>query len=127
MQAKSWKLSIGAHPDKDGVYFRVWAASVGHVEVVLYDDEGETGVFALEPQAGGYFAGHVAGIGAGARYMYRLDAGDPRPDPATRSQPAGVHSVSQVVDPASFEWTDGGWRGLALEDAIIYELHVGTA
>src|SRR5215212_3816534 len=86
MQAKSWKLSIGAHPDKDGVYFRVWAASVGHVEVVLYDDEGQTGVFALEPQAGGYFAGHVAGIGPGAHYMYRLDSGDPRPDPASRSK-----------------------------------------
>jgi len=94
---------------------------------VLFDAEGQTGVFALEPEAGGYFAGHVAGIGPGARYMYLLNAGDPRPDPASRSQPAGVHSISQVVDPASFEWTDGDWRGIPLEDAIIYELHVGTA
>jgi maltooligosyltrehalose trehalohydrolase len=127
MQTKPWKLPIGANLDQHGVHFRVWAASVGHVEVVLYDDQGETGVFALEPQAGGYFAGHIVGVKAGARYMYRLDSGDPRPDPATRSQPAGVHSVSQVVDPASFEWTDGDWHGIALEDAIIYELHVGTA
>src|SRR4051794_18338845 len=91
MQATTWTLPIGAWADQDGVRFRVWAASVGHVEVVLYDGERETGVFALAPEAGGYFAGHVAGIGPGARYMYRLDSGDPRPDPATRSQPAGVH------------------------------------
>ena len=127
MKTELGHLPIGARPDQNGVYFRVWAASASHVEVVLYDGARETGVFALAPEAGGYFAGHVAGIGPGARYMYRLDSGDPRPDPATRFQPAGVHGVSQVVDPASFEWTDGGWRGIPLEDAIIYELHVGTA
>ena len=127
MQPKTWTLPIGAWPDQNGVRFRVWAASASHVEVVLYDGARETGVFALTPEAGGYFAGHVAGIGPGARYMYRLEAGDPRPDPATRSQPAGVHSVSQVVDPASFVWTDGDWRGIPLEDAVIYELHVGAA
>jgi maltooligosyltrehalose trehalohydrolase len=125
--SRIWSLPIGARPDQAGVHFRVWAASVKHVEVVLYDDARETGVFALTPESDGYFAGYIAGIGPGARYMYRLDSGDPRPDPATRFQPAGVHSFSQVVDPALFEWTDDGWRGIPLEDAIIYELHVGTA
>jgi maltooligosyltrehalose trehalohydrolase len=109
------------------VHFRVWASNAGHVEVVLYDGERETGVFALEREAGGYFAGHLAGVGPGARYMYRLDAGDPRPDPASRSQPDGVHAASQVVDPAAFRWTDRGWRAIAIEDALIYELHVGAA
>jgi maltooligosyltrehalose trehalohydrolase len=127
MQTQPWNLAIGAWPERDGVRFRVWAASVSHVEVVLYDGERETGVFALAPEAGGYFSGHVAGIGAGAQYMYRLDSGDPRPDPASRYQPAGVHGVSQVIDPASFRWSDDGWRGIPLEAAVIYELHVGTA
>ena len=111
MQPKTWTLPIGARPDHTGVHFRVWAASVKQVEVVLYDGARETGAFALAPESAGYFAGHIAGIGAGARYLYRLDGGDPRPDPATRFQPDGVHGVSQVVDPASFEWTDGGWHG----------------
>jgi maltooligosyltrehalose trehalohydrolase len=126
MQDTTWILPIGARPDQDGVHFRVWAADASHVEVVLYD-EGATAAFALAPEPGGYFAGCIAGIGPGARYMYRLNSGDPRPDPASRFQPNGVHSVSQVVDPAAFEWTDGDWRGIPLEDAIIYELHVGTA
>jgi maltooligosyltrehalose trehalohydrolase len=31
-----------------------------------------------------------------------------------------------VVEPGAFAWSDGDWRGLAMADAIIYELHVGT-
>ncbi len=122
-----WILPIGARPEQDGVYFRVWATNAGHVDLMLYEGQREAGVFALAPEGDGYFAGQVAGIEAGARYMYRLDSGDPRPDPASRYQPDGVHTVSQVVDPAAFAWTDAGWRGIPLEEAIIYELHVGTA
>ena len=57
MQNIQWSLPIGALPDQNGVRFRVWAASASRVEVVLYDDEGETGVFALAPEGDGYFAG----------------------------------------------------------------------
>src|SRR5208337_5117283 len=39
--------------------------------------------------------------------------------------PEGVHGPSEIVSPA-FGWTDAGWRGLALEELILYELHVGT-
>jgi maltooligosyltrehalose trehalohydrolase len=123
----NWTLPIGAGPEAGGVYFRVWAADATRVGVALYDGQRETGLFALAPEAGGAFAGYVAGIGPGARYMYRLDSGDPRPDPASRYQPDGVHGASQVVDPAAFAWTDRHWRGIPLEDALIYELHVGTA
>jgi len=30
------------------------------------------------------------------------------------------------VDPSRFEWTAGTWPGVALEDLVVYELHVGT-
>jgi maltooligosyltrehalose trehalohydrolase len=59
--------------------------------------------------------------------MYRLDGGEPRPDPAARFQPAGVHGPSQVVDPGAYDWSDKAWRGVPLEALVIYELHVGTA
>src|SRR5205085_4854707 len=75
---------------------------------------------------GGHFEITIPGVGAGDRYLYRLDGGKERPDPASRSQPEGVHGPSEVVDPDHFHWTDQNWRGLPLERLIIYELHVGT-
>jgi maltooligosyltrehalose trehalohydrolase len=67
----------------------------------------------------------VDGIEPGSLYMYRLDEGKERPDPASRSQPQGVHGPSEVVSP-NFEWEDARWFGLALQDYTICELHVGT-
>ena len=60
------------------------------------------------------------------RYVYCLDREKDRPDPASSFQPAGVHGPSQVVDPRAFQWSDASWRGLSLDDYIIYEIHVGT-
>src|SRR5205085_10584111 len=77
-------------------------------------------------EAGGWFAATVAEAGAGTRYRYRLDGGDAFPDPASRAQPDGVHDPSEVVDSTDFAWTDGDWKGVAMEDLVVYELHVGT-
>ena len=63
---------------------------------------------------------------AGTLYRYRVNEEWGYPDPCSRSQPEGVHGPSQVVDPAVFRWTDGGWRGPDAESLVIYELHVGT-
>jgi maltooligosyltrehalose trehalohydrolase len=116
----------GALPDGDATLFRVWAPASERVDVVLYGPGAER-VCVLEPEGGGWFAGRVPEVGAGARYRYRLDAGDTYPDPASRSQPEGVYGASEVVDPAAFHWTDAGWKGVPLEETVLYELHVGTA
>ena len=34
--------------------------------------------------------------------------------------------MSEVVDPASFEWSDQEWKGRGLEETVLYELHIGT-
>jgi maltooligosyltrehalose trehalohydrolase len=34
--------------------------------------------------------------------------------------------LSRLVDHSAFRWTDAGWCGLPLADAVVYELHVGT-
>src|SRR5439155_16937782 len=67
-------------------------------------------------------------VGRGATYRYRLDRDERRtfPDPASRSQPQGVHGPSAILDTRSFRWTDGGWTGLDLGAFVLYELHVGT-
>lgn len=122
-----WQLTIGASPDPEGTLFRVWAPQAREVAVMIDALPQGAQTFRLTREAEGYFAAHVADVRPGMRYAYRVDGGDPRPDPASRFQPEGVHGWSEVVDPAAFVWSDGDWRGLPLEDLVIYELHVGTA
>jgi len=62
----------------------------------------------------------------GDRYQVVLDKQTERPDPASLSQPEGVHGVSEAIDLSSFKWTDQNWKTPALDDYIIYELHTGT-
>ena len=50
----------------------------------------------LTPSGDGYFGGEVAGLAPGARYLYRLDEAAEFPDPASRSQPDGVHAPSEI-------------------------------
>jgi maltooligosyltrehalose trehalohydrolase len=83
-------------------------------------------VLQLEPVSLGYHRGVADDAPPRTRYRFRLDEGEPVPDPASRSQPEGVHGPSAVVDTSSFSWTDDGWFGLPLRDLVIYELHVGT-
>jgi maltooligosyltrehalose trehalohydrolase len=116
-----WRPTLGAWCVPGGASFRVWAPEHGSVEVVI----GRT-ARPLARRGDGSFAGVVPGIGAGARYAYRVDGAGPFPDPASRSQPDGVHGLSQIVDPSRFTWSDRRWRGIARRDLVIYELHVGT-
>src|SRR5690606_5114371 len=74
----------------------------------------------------GYWQVEVKNIAAGTKYMFLLDGELKRPDPASLSQPEGVHEWSEVVDHEEYQWKDAAWHPPALEDMIIYELHVGT-
>ncbi|HEX8556780.1 MAG TPA: malto-oligosyltrehalose trehalohydrolase [Pyrinomonadaceae bacterium] len=123
-QAAAWELRFGARPQADGsTEFRVWAPLASRLEVKVLGDEART--FPLEAAGGGVFEGRAPGVGAGADYFYVV-SGNERPDPVSRSQPAGVHGPSRVVAPDAFEWADAGWRGPALRDYVVYELHTGT-
>ena len=64
--------------------------------------------------------------GDDGRYAFRIDGGDPRPDPRSLSQPDGVHDASALVDLSAYAWGDGDWTGHHLQGAVLYELHVGT-
>jgi maltooligosyltrehalose trehalohydrolase len=80
----------------------------------------------MQRQEGGYFVHTEPEIDEGRRYAYRLDNGPERPDPASLWQPDGVHAPSAVLRPERFAWTDRDWRGVARQDLVFYELHVGT-
>ena len=113
---------MGATATADGTKFAVWALNAQQIEVAL--EHGA--IVRLDRDADGVHSGLVAGIGAGARYKYRIDGSDSYPDPRSRFQPDGVHGVSEVIDPASFSWTDDSWPGITMDRLVIYELHVGT-
>ena len=109
----------------DRVRFRVWAPRCRKVAVRV------VGAVPREPVAmtsalRGWFEITLEGLGPGTRYVYVLDGKRERPDPTSRAQPEGVHSLSEVVDTNGFVWTDGGWRGLPLKDMVLYEIHVGA-
>jgi maltooligosyltrehalose trehalohydrolase len=101
--------------------FRVWAPNVDSIElhIVAPDDRR----IALTKNARGYHE-TIVDAGAGTRYFFVVN-GRERPDPASRLQPEGVHGPSEVV-PREFAWNDANWRGIPLEDYVLYELHVGT-
>lgn len=106
--------------------FLVWAPRTRHLSVHVVGPPDRR--HALEPLGDdGYFAGDVTGVGPGSLYAYILDDGRMRPDPASWSQPQGVHGPSAIVDPI-FAWTDQAWKGLdpASSASVLYELHVGT-
>jgi maltooligosyltrehalose trehalohydrolase len=118
------RLPVGAEPQsRGGVHFRVWAPDRKRVEAVI---EGAPQPVQLRAEPGGYFAGLAPNARPGARYRYRLDGADAFPDPASRFQPEGPHGPSEVIDPASFHWTDSRWTGLRIVGQVFYELHVGA-
>ena len=115
---------LGAICLKNGrVRFCVWAPRCHTVEVDIWGPGSR--ILRLRPAPDGYFVGVTRGK-AGLRYFYRLDGERRRPDPASRALPDGVHGPSEVADTGAFAWTDAGWRGMALRDMVIYELHVGS-
>jgi maltooligosyltrehalose trehalohydrolase len=121
------KLPMGAEPRPGGgVHFRVWAPQSRSVEVELIAQGKVQKIAPLSPEDGGdYFSGTMEGLAPGALYKYRVDSGS-FPDPASRFQPEGPHGPSQVVDSAAFQWTDRGWKGVSIQDLVIYEMHLGT-
>jgi maltooligosyltrehalose trehalohydrolase len=103
------------------VRFEVWAPKARSVDV---DVAGRSR--AMTAVAGGWWTIDVADVRADTDYAFRLDEGEPLPDPRSPWQPAGVHGPSRGVDHGAFRWRDREWRGMHLPSAVLYELHIGT-
>jgi maltooligosyltrehalose trehalohydrolase len=118
------RFPIGAEVRPEGTHFRVWAPAPREVQLVVEGDRGPTD-FRLDREADGYYSVLVPGLGAGARYQYRLD-GELCPDPASRFQPDGPEAASQVVDFSQYPWIAPLSSGIDLTGQVVYEMHVGT-
>ena len=102
--------------------FRVWAPKRDAIELHILTPNDRR--LAMKKNANGYHEAVVDDCPEGTRYLFAFGENE-RPDPASRLQPDGVHQASAVVG-TDFEWHDHDWNGIALEDLVVYELHVGT-
>jgi maltooligosyltrehalose trehalohydrolase len=104
--------------------FSVWAPGARTVELVLSARR-----IPLQRMSDGYWQTETAESDIDAGYRYSIDGSEPLPDPRSRWQPEGVHGASYLAEGISRD--RGGrakdeFRAKPLEQAIIYELHVGT-
>jgi len=108
-----------------GVGFALWAPGAGQVGLE-HESEGKAVMHAMTRDAGGWHRIELAQARTGDNYRFCLPDGLRVPDPVARFNPGDVHGASQIIDPQAYEWRHGEWRGRPWEEAVIYELHVGT-
>jgi len=108
------------HDENGRSTFRVFAPEK-HKVVVHLTDTGHALPLAADPL--GYWHASCIRLAEGSRDLVELD-GRRSPDIASRRQPDGVHGASAIATPQRA--SSPGWRGVRIEDAIIYELHLGT-
>ena len=121
----STKLDLGAVRRPDGsTSFLIWAPKSETVELHIVAPLDR--LIPMERDGRGYWSVALDDIDEGSRYFFRHDGVNDWPDPASRSQPDGVHGASEVFDPRRLQWRRTLWAAPAIEDYVIYELHVGT-
>ena len=109
--------------NKDTVKFSVWAPGAKMLQLQILDKEHP---YDMHREDFGYWTATIENISPGARYLYIINKKDGFPDPASLSQPEGVHKASEVIDLKDFNWTDTKWDNISPRDMIQYELHTGT-
>ncbi|MGZ8221513.1 MAG: malto-oligosyltrehalose trehalohydrolase [Methylobacter sp.] len=119
-------MPFGTHILEDGrVSFRLWAPGADKVELCLQGHAPEISL-SMAAEAGGWYGITTGFAGSGFYYQYRIDGRRHVPDPASRYQPQDVNGSSQIIDPEAWHWQDNDWKGRPWEEAVFYELHVGT-
>lgn len=107
---------------EDGrVQFRLWAPAEETVTLLVGGNE-----IAMRPAGEGWHTAETDLARPGDRYSFRLPDGLVIPDPASHAQEKGVEGPSIVVDHAGHAWQNPGWKGRPWEEAVLYELHIGT-
>ncbi len=115
-------MPFGDEIDGAKTRFALFAPDARNVQVVVNDT-----AHPMQQKQEGWREVVLGDAGAGSRYIYELRDDLRAPDPAARYLPDGVHAAGAVIDASSFAWTDGEWRGRPWAEAVIIEVHVGTA
>ncbi|QFI70001.1 Malto-oligosyltrehalose trehalohydrolase [Sinorhizobium alkalisoli] len=116
-EARTWGARL-LEPGK--AEFRIWAPDQGNMAVVVGDRTIE-----MAEEEGGWFSA-VAAADTGSLYQFALSDGTRVSDPASRAQADGVEGPSVLVDQDRYRWKHPDWDGRPWNEAVVYELHVGT-
>src|SRR4051794_15053412 len=116
----------GAHVAGRRTHFAVWAPAHQRVHLAIDARDGGEQI-EMAPRDDGWHTISLDGDRSGLRYRFALSgATDGLPDPASRSQPEGVHGPSAVVGELASGTEVAQWRGRPLSEYVISEIHVGT-
>lgn len=127
LQAQSSRPGMGSIPyagiSGTGVTFRVWAPNATTVGVK--GSFSGWSALSLAKESGGLWSVDVAGALPGQEYKYVINNSLDRRDARSRrvSNSAGN---SIIYDPTAFDWAGSTNAPPALNDLVIYEMHVGT-
>jgi 1,4-alpha-glucan branching enzyme len=119
---------LGATPTNDGVAFRVWAPNADRVWVTgTFDGWAET-KSPLARADDGTWSATVAVAKPGDEYLYVIEKGATRVKRADPRARAMTHSAGRsiVVHPDAYRWRSTGYRTPSWDEAVIYEMHIGT-
>lgn len=106
--------------DKGQCQLSVWSPESASVHLLVNNTK-----FRLDKNEFGYWTLQTNQVKPGSQYKIVLNDASEFPDPASLSQPEGVHNASMAVDLKKFNWTDQHWKNHQQEDYILYELHTG--
>jgi len=107
-----------------GTVFKVWAPTrtTAHVR----GDFNSWGLGNPMTKVGEHFIARVASTADRQSYKYFFNNLVWNTDARARSIDAGNNLNARIEDPFRYAWGDSAWTTPALEDLVVYQLHVGT-
>jgi len=128
---------LGAHLQKDGTYFAVWAPNAERVSVIGdFNDWNKDSHPLKSREQSGIWEGFIAGVGKGALYKYHIES-KYQGYKVNKTDPLGYYCeqsprTASIVWDTDYHWEDQEWMAArksvnSLAAPIsIYELHAGS-
>ena len=132
---------LGAHLDKNGAWFAVWAPGASAVSVLGAFNDWDPDAHPMRRRRGGVWEKRVRGVQSGQHYKYRIardgysvDKTDPYAFAIEPPAPGGDASsgLASLVCDRDYAWGDEEWMGRrkgpdSLDRPVsIYEVHLGS-
>ncbi|NND72427.1 MAG: 1,4-alpha-glucan branching protein GlgB [Rhodothermales bacterium] len=135
---------LGAHPNKRGTWFCVWAPHATSVSVVgdFNDWNEKSGMLKHANRGeGGFWEAYIRSAKPGQHYKYRIRRGKylvDKTDPFAFAMEAPAHGgnpvvgMSAIISELDYQWTDDDWMATRTgpeeldQPMSIYEVHLGS-